>query len=326
MSGGIAQVASEPRAHAVQFYGTDDELAETVGGYLAEALNGGDSVVVVATMAHSRAFEARMAAAGADVAAARATGAFLTLDAAETMHRFLVGDRPDPGGFELVIGGLIQQAAATGRPVRVYGEMVALLWGAGQVNAALELEALWNGLARRLPFSLLCAYPEQSVSGDEHAAALDEVCRLHSAVAGRPPAARARGAAADRTAVAERSFVKDLGAPTAARRFVLETVGPWADRAFAGDAAILATELASNAVLHAQSGFTVAITRSAADLRIAVRDDSPVPLAGNGSPLVVRHGHGLGLVATIASRWAVESEPGGKTVWAELQVPQTRHG
>jgi hypothetical protein len=32
------------------------------------------------------------------------------LDAAETMRRFLAGNRPDPDGFEQVIAGLIRQA------------------------------------------------------------------------------------------------------------------------------------------------------------------------------------------------------------------------
>ena len=46
-----------------------------------------------------------------------------------------------------------------GRPIRVYGEMVVRLWHAGLPDAALQLEELWNLLAERYKFSLLCAYP-----------------------------------------------------------------------------------------------------------------------------------------------------------------------
>jgi hypothetical protein len=43
--------------------------------------------------------------------------------------------------------------------VRVFGEMVSLLWDAGLIDAAVELEVLWNELGVQYPFSLLCAYP-----------------------------------------------------------------------------------------------------------------------------------------------------------------------
>ena len=36
--------------------------------------------------------------------------------------------------------------------------MVALLWDDGLVNAAVQLEAMWEELCRRHPFSLFCGY------------------------------------------------------------------------------------------------------------------------------------------------------------------------
>jgi hypothetical protein len=69
----------------------------------------------------------------------------------------------------------------------VFGEMVALLWDFGQVNAAIEVEAMWNELAAQYPFSLLCAYPADAVGDDQHQDALTEVCRVHAAVIGDIP-------------------------------------------------------------------------------------------------------------------------------------------
>ena len=40
---------------------------------------------------------------------------------------------------------MLRQAAKAGRPVRVFGEMVALLWDPGLTDAAIEVEAMWNG-------------------------------------------------------------------------------------------------------------------------------------------------------------------------------------
>ena len=69
----------------------------------------------------------------------------------------------------------------------VFSEMVALLWDSGQVNSAIEVEAMWNEMVAQYPFSLLCGYPVRSVSGDHHQDSLPEVCRVHSSVAGARP-------------------------------------------------------------------------------------------------------------------------------------------
>jgi AcrR family transcriptional regulator len=153
----------------------------------------GDVAIVVATAAHRRGVQKRLAEAGVDVLAAVENGTFRFLDADQTMRRFLLGGWPDAAEFESVIGGLLRQASQTGRPIRVFGEMVALLWEAGQVNAALELEALWNDLARQLPFSLFCAYPKQFMTGDD-IDAFAQVCGLHTAVVPGAKSAHANAA------------------------------------------------------------------------------------------------------------------------------------
>jgi anti-sigma regulatory factor (Ser/Thr protein kinase) len=312
------QVAADPAGHVVRFYDADDELADLVGCYLGDGLRAGESVIVIATPAHRQAFEQRIAASGVDVPGARGSGSYVALDAAETMRRLLAGDRPDPGGFDTVIGGLIGAAAAAGRPVRVYGEMVALLWEAGHVNAAIELETLWNDLGARHRFALLCAYPAGLVSGEESEAAVDEVCRLHSAVAARRTLGTGPEHAGASAGKAARSFGNSHYSPGAARDFVRDTLRGWADPVATADAVIIASELAANAVLHARSGFTISLSRSAKAVRIEVSDLEPMT-AGNGDPaLMPRQGHGLGLVAELADTWAAEPWPGGKTIWAEL--------
>jgi hypothetical protein len=314
----VEQTAAGPRGHTVQFYGGDDELLHSAGGYLSEALDTGSAVIVVAPAAQRMAFGTRLAARDSRFAATRPRGGLLALDAAQTMSRFLIDDRPDPAAFERVIGHLVRQAGATGRPVRGYDGMVALLWAAGHVSAAIELEALWNDLGRSLPFSLFCAYPAQLVAGPGYAEALDEVCGLHSTVIGIPAAGLRRRFAPGPKVKAARRFAAEHGAPGAARHFVVETLRQWGDGAFADDAGMVATELATNTVVHARSGFTVGVSRSEGVVRISVRDSSPVPAPDGRSPMVACAGHGLGVVAALASRWAAEPLADGKMVWAEL--------
>jgi hypothetical protein len=284
--------------HVVQFYVDDAGLVSAVGPYVADALAAGEVAIVIATEAHRRAFAAVLEAAGIDLQRAAADGRLVTLDAASTLAAFRSGTRLDRGAFRDVVGGVVRRAVASGRAVRAYGEMVALLWDAGDVVGALELEAMWNELGRELPFSLFCAYPAASVAGPDDADALHEVCGLHASVVpsltGEYPA--------------------EASAPGVARRTVthaLRTAG-CAD-AFVDLAALVVTEMTTNAVVHARTPFSLAVSLHGSAVRIAVADEAP----GDGG-LVVRPSHGLAIIETVATRWGSERVEDGKVVWAEL--------
>ncbi len=315
MTAAISDPVAGPGDHVAHFYRNDGELAGQAGSYLLEAIRNAGVAIAIATPEHLRAFEAWLAGAGVDVAAARACGSWLALDAAATLRRFTSGGKPDAAGFDREIGGLIRQAARTGRPVRAFGEMVALLWDADLVTAAIELEAMWNDLGRQHRFALFCGYPAASVTGEDVAGALGEVCRLHAAVITGGPAGHARPEAPGGQI---RAFTASLNAPRAARRFVAAALQDCGVGHLADDAAIVVAELAANAVLHARSGFTVTLTVQPAVVRISVRDDSPLPAAGLSPALPVAPTHGLGAVAALAARWAADPADGGKEIWAEL--------
>jgi hypothetical protein len=318
MPGRSARPLAGHRDHAVQFYSDDDELSASVGTFLGQGLAGGGSaVVVVATPAHRAAFAAALLAGAGDGGPAQMAGRLLLVDAAGMLGGFLAGDELDSARFRAAAADLIGRAAAAGQPVRIYAEMVALLWDAGQVTLALELEVLWNDLAAQLPFSLLCAYPARLVTRPDDGGALEQVCRLHTGVLGPYPAAPVAGGALPDEAEAVRGFPADLGSATEARRFVLGLLESRAGQAAAVDAAIVTAELAANAVLHARSDFTVAVSYPAEAVRISVRDAARVD---ESRPLVTIPGRGLDVVAKIAARWAVEPLPDGKVIWAELDA------
>ena len=286
--------------HVVQFYSHDEELAERVTGYLLGTLENGGVAVVIATPGHRREFESRLIRAGVDLAAARDSRAYLALDARETVREFMAAGHVDGAAFDRVIGGLIERAGADGQLICAYGEMVALLWDDGLVSAAIELEERWNDLGRRLPFSLFCGYRADSVTGASDA--LAEVCRLHHEIIGGVPGA-------------VRTFAFYREAPAAARHFAVGMLRDWGAGDLAEDAALVVTELAANAIVHARSGFTIIMSARGDLLRISVCDASPQGAALQPAPL-----HGLGAVDALASRWGVESlGNAGKSVWVELR-------
>jgi hypothetical protein len=261
---------------------------------------------VIARESHRREFEAVMAASGIDTDRARRERSIVWCDAHATLARFMRDGEVDAEAFRQVVGTLLRELHATGRPIRAYGEMVAVLWEDGNVLGAIELEKHWNALARELHFSLWCAYHTQSVAGEEHADALHEVCQLHHAVVDD---ARAR-------------FRAGPDAPFAARRFVagLLACRPFAGRVDPDDVQLVVSELATNAVVHAGTPFSISVSSDGAVMRIEVSDWSAAPPVMRDGAVGALSGRGLRLVAAVSGNWGVEPGPDGKTVWAELPL------
>jgi len=145
--------------HFAQFYETDGFLLNSLRGFIGTGLRAGEAAIIVATQAHRDGLEERLLASGLDVAAARASGQYIVLDAAETLAKFMVNGLPEPERFEQIFAGIINQATAKWHHVRIFGEMVALLWAHGNHEATVELEILWNRLLREEDVRLFCAYP-----------------------------------------------------------------------------------------------------------------------------------------------------------------------
>jgi len=91
---------------------------------------------------------------------------------------------PDAELFQATVGGVIEKRLRTpGTPgLRAYGEMVDVLWKAGNTDGALKVEELWNDLLDRHGFSLLCAYSMGNFYQQSDASLLEAVCRRHSHV------------------------------------------------------------------------------------------------------------------------------------------------
>ena len=295
--------------HAVLFYESDPELAAAVVPYLAAGARADEALVVIAGASHREGFEARLHTDGVDIERARAAGTLVSLDAQATLAAFMHADEVDPVAFEEVVGGVLRDAAQHASGIRAYGEMVALLWDAGNVPGAIELERLWNEMANELEFSLLCAYPAASVSTPHQQDALHEVCDLHSLVV---PSPASHGPRVDGMRLAA-----DSDACARARRFVRSALRRWGLATGVVEHAILiASELSANAVVHAGSSFLVEVAAEGSAVRLSVSDVlSAPPLRWTLEPT-----HGLSIVDALCDSWGISPARNGdgKTVWAVL--------
>jgi anti-sigma regulatory factor (Ser/Thr protein kinase) len=86
------------------------------------------------------------------------------------------------------------------------------------------------------------------------------------------------------------------------------------------------SELATNAVVHAGSDFTVSLTRSARAIRIAVADASPRVPEGPHPDVAATHGRGRLLVESLSTACGHDLLDGGKVVWADVSLPEASDG
>jgi MEDS: MEthanogen/methylotroph, DcmR Sensory domain len=189
--------------HAVQVYADLGELSDSVAAYVVAGFEAGAPAVVIATREHWRRFAERLDGSGWDAGELERRGQLTVIDAEAMLAALMAGEAPSSSAFEQVAGTLLDGVAERfpGQPVRVFGDMADLLCERGQVEAAAALEELWNRLAARRRFSLLCGYRLDLFDLAAQTGALPDVCRLHSHV--RPAADPARLARAVDMALGE---------------------------------------------------------------------------------------------------------------------------
>lgn len=103
-----------------------------------------------------------------------------------------------------------------------------------------------------------------------------------------------------------------------ARAFLQHVIGGWVDPAMQSDLTLVLSELATNAVRHAQSPFEV-VVQTNGHVRIEVADDSTTG-AMRRAPSD-EGGWGLSIVEQLCDRWGVHIVRHKKCVWCERDLP-----
>ena len=175
---------AEPDDHLVQLYGRDHQLlAGSVGRYFRVGLRRGEGLLAIASMEHCSAF-ARELRKEPGYQAAVGEGRLVFLDA-ELVLAQSMGD----GQLILdlvqtaILSAMQEMRARVGRArIRAYGELVGILWTAGRIEEAVQLEHYWNRLLRRNSFSLFCGYPIDRLDPDAPSDGLSAVLSAHTHV------------------------------------------------------------------------------------------------------------------------------------------------
>ena len=183
-----AQNVRHQSRHEVGFYLNDESFLDDLTGFVVAAIRAGNVAVVVATESHREKLFPRLQLQRIDLVAAIEQHRYLALDAAATLSTAMVNDRLDRERFLGAAGDLIVNAgkAAQGEQPRVAicGECDPPLWAiAGE--AAIQVEQLWNEIAKKYDVDILCAYSLGSVQHRIDDDLFQRICAEHSAVHSR---------------------------------------------------------------------------------------------------------------------------------------------
>lgn len=120
---------------------------------------------------------------------------------------------------------------------------------------------------------------------------------------------------------ASESFPPTPESVAGARRFTRRTLASWGAEQLDDDVRAVASELATNAVLHARTPFTVTLTLAGDRLRLTLADGSARrPRVRRFDNAESTTGRGLKILTELAETWGVDDDGRGKAVWGEFML------
>lgn len=167
--------------HVLQIYEDNEVFMKMLAGFVGDGINAGDCVIIIATKEHLHALENSLHDHVISIETLVSDNHYIALDAEQVLARFMRNGRPDEDLFFSFVNELIARVNYKKRKMRVFGEMVALLWAEGHHRATVKLEHLWKQFCQSEPISLFCAYPKSGFTGDA-ADSLQYICNSHSKV------------------------------------------------------------------------------------------------------------------------------------------------
>ncbi|MDP8991046.1 MAG: MEDS domain-containing protein [Acidobacteriota bacterium] len=149
----------DPQGHFVYPYTNETQFSEAVCLFIGSGLRSGGSALLVMTDFHCTAVRKQLREDGLDVAELETCGRSICKTAESLLSTFMFDGIIDDDHFKSTIGRLIESARANSSngEVRVFGEMVDLIWIPNPA-ATQRLEELWNQVIKLHSVPLLCAY------------------------------------------------------------------------------------------------------------------------------------------------------------------------
>ncbi len=113
-------------------------------------------------------------------------------------------------------------------------------------------------------------------------------------------------------------LVAEASSAERTRRFVERALTSWKCMELVEVTVLLANELVTNSVLHANTDIRVEVRKLPTGVRVQVSDHDNASVVPRRASAHAEGGRGLALVEGISDDWGVEQWDGGKTVWFHI--------
>jgi len=178
--------SDDSNRHNLQIYSSDAAFLEGFARFIADGLNAGNAVLVIATEAHRHGLIQKLQTHGFDLDAIIKCGSYISIDVREALASFMVDNQPDPKQLENIVSHLVKTASkapnGATRRVLACGECAPLLWMQGNLEAALRVEELWEAFSHQFGLRTLCGYVSGNLQGQEDQRLFRKICSVHSMV------------------------------------------------------------------------------------------------------------------------------------------------
>jgi DNA-binding NarL/FixJ family response regulator len=186
---GLTPFSAEKKIrHEVEFYTDNTGFVDGFARFIEAALKEGHAVIVFATDSHQASLLQRLTLDGLNIPAEIEQGSYIPLNVTDTLPNFMVNDSPNPVLFRKLVGDLITEAAKGAKGehprVAVCGEGVHTLLTAGNLEATIKLERMWDEIAQLYEVDVLCGYFRSAFANEESISTLERVCAEHTAAHG----------------------------------------------------------------------------------------------------------------------------------------------
>ncbi len=167
--------------HIVEIYDESDAFLDSLEGFVVGGLERSDTVILILTRGHLYALEERIKKHGFDLPALQTEQRYIPLFASDVLEQLMFRGWPEEKLFMQTIAPLIERAKKNTGRVRVFGEMVAILWAEGQYGATVRMEHLWHDLCQSEGLIVFCAYPNSGFN-ENAGTTMKTICDSHTKV------------------------------------------------------------------------------------------------------------------------------------------------
>jgi len=174
-----------PSDHVVQIYEKDGDLLDLLENYVSGGIKANASIIIIATKAHLEVLDARLQTDGLNISELQAAYQYIRLEVSSCLSQFMEHNIPNETLFTEFVSGITAKARQGGREIRVFGEMVAVLWASGNTEATILLEKFWNKFCKIQSLCLFCAYPKSSLIQSPSSSVMDICCSHTKMVTGK---------------------------------------------------------------------------------------------------------------------------------------------